>query len=55
MEFVNTGALQGIYPAFPVTGGISQTPKERKPLGGSGEALSFLHKQVAVPIPKKLF
>jgi len=27
-----------------VTGGISQTPKERKPLGGSGEALSFLHK-----------
>jgi hypothetical protein len=25
-------------------GGISQIPKERKPLGGSGEALSFLHK-----------
>ena len=44
VEFVHTGVLQGIYPAFPVTGGVLPTPKERKPLGGSGEALSFLHK-----------
>lgn len=30
---VNTAALQGMYPAFPVTRGIRQHPKARKQFG----------------------